>query len=193
MPIYCTQVALFCCGFQQFITRKPSWRKGNANARQRRHSKIAVSHHLGFYRTRNSAIRSADPENPSLELNMEWIECAVCKIFTFKQYCNLETGIRGHSRSSKLALFDRAHTTLYPSSIVTMPLSITVFEIPGIVAYWSKIAPSWGWSRQIYATTLGVEKLEWWDYQMVKEFRWHVQPFCHKARMWRNWRGIYVL
>jgi len=28
---------------------------------------MAVSRHLGFYRTRNSAIRSADPENPSLE------------------------------------------------------------------------------------------------------------------------------
>ena len=35
-------------------------------------SKMAVSRHLGFYRTANSAIRSADPENPSLEPNMEW-------------------------------------------------------------------------------------------------------------------------
>jgi len=29
-------------------------------------SKMAVSRHLGFYRTANSAIRSTDPENPSL-------------------------------------------------------------------------------------------------------------------------------
>jgi len=36
-------------------------------------SKMAVSRHLGFYRTANSAIRSADPENPCLEQNMEWI------------------------------------------------------------------------------------------------------------------------
>ena len=28
---------------------------------------MAVSRHLGFYRTANSAIRSADPENPCLE------------------------------------------------------------------------------------------------------------------------------
>jgi len=28
---------------------------------------MAVSRHLGFYRTANSAIRFADPENPSLE------------------------------------------------------------------------------------------------------------------------------
>jgi len=63
----------------------------------------------------------------------------VCEIFAFKLYGDLETGVRGHSMSSKLALFDRAHTTFYSSSIVTMPLSIrpTVSEI---AAYWSKIA-----------------------------------------------------
>jgi len=76
-----------------------------------------------------SAIRSANPENPNLEPNMEWIECIVCEIFAFKLYCDVETGVQGHSRSSKAALFDRARTTLYSSSIVTMPLSITVSEI----------------------------------------------------------------
>jgi len=45
----------------------------------------------------------------------------------FKLYCDLETRVRGHSRSSKAVPFDRAHTT-YSSSIVNMPLSITVFE-----------------------------------------------------------------
>jgi len=60
---------------------------------------------------------------------MEWIGCTVCEIFAFKLYCDLETGVRGHSRSSKTSLFDRAHTTLYSSSIVTMPLSFTVSEI----------------------------------------------------------------
>ena len=90
---------------------------------------MAVSRHLGFYRTANSAIRSADPEHPSLEPNMEWIGCTVCEIFAFKLYCDLETVVRGHSRSSKVALFDRAHTTLYSSSVVTMPLSLTVSEI----------------------------------------------------------------
>ena len=76
----------------------------------------------------NSAIRSSD-ENPCTEPNMEWIGCTVCEIFTFKLYCDLEPGVRGHSRSSKAALFDRAHMTLYSSSLVTMPLSITVSEI----------------------------------------------------------------
>jgi len=108
-------------------TRKPSWRQGYA--RKCRHSKMAVSRHLGFYRTANSTIRSADPENPSLEPNMECIGGTVCEIFAFKLYCNLETWVRGHSRSSKMAIFDRTHTTLYSSSIVTMPLSSTVSEI----------------------------------------------------------------
>jgi len=90
---------------------------------------MAVSRHLGFYRTANSVIRSDDPENPSLEPNMEWIGYTVCEIFAFKLYRDLETGVRGHSRSSKTAPFDRAHTTLYSSSIVTMPLSLTVSEI----------------------------------------------------------------
>jgi len=92
-------------------------------------SKMAVSRHLGFYRTANSTIRSTDHENPSPESNMEWMGCTVCELFAFKVYRDLETGVRGHSRSSKVILFDRAHTTLYSSSIVTMPLSITVSEI----------------------------------------------------------------
>jgi len=75
-------------------------------------SKIAVSRHLGFYRTANSAIRSTEPENPNLEPNMEWIGCTVCEISAFKLHCDLETWVRSHSRSSKVALFDRAHIRL---------------------------------------------------------------------------------
>jgi len=62
---------------------------------------MAVSRHLGFYRIGNSAIRSAFPENPSLEPNMEWIGCTVCEIFAFKLYCDLETRVRvteGHRK-----------------------------------------------------------------------------------------------
>ena len=88
-------------------------------------SKMAVSRHLGYYRTENSAIRSADLQNPSLEQNMQWIGCTICEIFAFKLHCDLETGVRGHSRSSKTAPFDRTHTTLY----LSMPLSLTFFEI----------------------------------------------------------------
>jgi len=78
------------------------------------HSKMAVSRHLGFYRTENSAIRSADPENSCLEADMEWIGCTDCDIFAFKLYSDLETGVRGHSRSSKVASLDRPTLKILP-------------------------------------------------------------------------------
>ena len=39
--------------------------------------------HLGFVGTVNSAIRSADPENPTLEPNMKWIGSPVAEIWPF--------------------------------------------------------------------------------------------------------------
>ena len=97
---------------------------------------MAASYHLGFYRTGNSAIRSADPENH----NLEWIGCTVCEIFAFKLYCDFEIGVQGHSVSSKAALFDRVHSN-YAS---------IYYRFRDIAAYWSKIAtpciwrPRWG-------------------------------------------------
>jgi len=155
---------------------------------------MAVRRHLGYYQTANSTIRFTEEKNPCLEPDMEWIGRTVCEIFAFKLYCDLETRVRGHSRSSKVALFDRAHTTLYWSKIAI------VFATPPCI--WR---PRSGWHRQISTTTLGDEKLEWWAYQMVKAFRWYVQPFWYNTRVWqtdgqtdgqtdrRNWRGIYAL
>ena len=40
--------------------------------------------HLGFGRTANSAIRSAVPENPTLEPNMKWIGRPVAEIWPFE-------------------------------------------------------------------------------------------------------------
>jgi len=67
------------------------------------------------------------PNSKTLEANMEWIGCTVCEIFAFKLYGDLETLVRGHSRSSKITLFDRAHMTLYSSSIVTICLYLVPF------------------------------------------------------------------
>jgi len=39
--------------------------------------------HLGFVQTANSAIRSADPENPTLESNMKWIGSPAAEIWPF--------------------------------------------------------------------------------------------------------------
>jgi len=78
-----------------------------------------------FDRTENrpSAIRSRRSQNPNIEPNMEWIGFIVCEIFAFKLYCDLETRVWGYLRSSKVAPFHRARTTLYSSSIVNIPLS----------------------------------------------------------------------
>jgi len=46
-------------------------------------SKMAACHQLGFDVTRNSAIRSADPENPTLEPNMKCIGSPVVEIWPF--------------------------------------------------------------------------------------------------------------
>jgi len=87
--------------------------------------------------------------------------------------------------------------TLHSSSIVTMPLIYCRFR--DVAAHWSKIAtpriwrPCWGWSRQIWAMTLGDEKPEWCVYQIVKEFWWCVQTFWHRQMDRRKWHGICVV
>ena len=39
--------------------------------------------HLGYVRAVNSAVRSAVPENPTLETNMKWIGSPVAEIWPF--------------------------------------------------------------------------------------------------------------
>jgi len=103
-------------------------------------SKMAVSRHLGFYRIGNSAIRSAFPENHSLKPNMEWIRCTICEIFAFKLYCDLQTGVWGHSRSLKVTPFDSLHMVSYYRPIVTLCLKCTLHCFRDMTTYWSKIA-----------------------------------------------------
>ena len=45
---------------------------------------MAAGCHPGFDRTGNSVIRSADPENPTLERNMKWIGWPVVQIWPFE-------------------------------------------------------------------------------------------------------------
>jgi len=95
-----------------------------------------------------------------------------------------------------MALFDRAeHIRLYTRLLYSKYAACfyIYYRFRDIAAYWSKIVtpacirrPRWGWCHQIYAIILGVEKLEWWAYRTVKEFRWYAQPFWHKARVWQT-------
>ena len=51
--------------------------------------------HVGFVRIVNSAVRSAVPENPTLEPNMKWIGSPVAEIWPFAYVGAYETPIFG--------------------------------------------------------------------------------------------------
>ena len=53
----------------------------------------------------------------------------VCKIFSVKEWRDLEDQVRGRSRSLKMAPFDRPYATFYWSAIVNIALSCTIFEL----------------------------------------------------------------
>jgi len=138
---------------------------------------MAVSRHLGFYRIGNSAIRSAFPENASLEPNMEWIGYTVCEIFAFKLYYDLETGVRGHTRSSKVTPFDSLHMVSRHSNFVCK-----MHRLRDITTYWSKIAKKptplsfgtflWGDPLRVFRRLSHTcQKLDSWGYQMVYNSR----------------------
>jgi len=55
------------------------------------------------------------------------VSVAVCELFSVKA-CDLGNWVRGHSRSLKMAPFDRPYTTFYWSTIATIALSHTIFE-----------------------------------------------------------------
>jgi len=85
--------------------------------------------HLGFGRTGISAIRSAVPENPTLEQNMKWIGSPVAEIWPFAYVggiWNPHFGGRGGRRGSAMAPFERAMVVSYRLSIVTVALYVTI-------------------------------------------------------------------
>jgi len=53
---------------------------------------------------------------------------AISEIFSVKQRRDLENQVRGHSRSLRMAPFDRPYVTFYSSAIVNIALSCTIFE-----------------------------------------------------------------
>jgi len=91
-------------------------------------SKMAAGRHLGFDVIRNSAIRSADPENPTLEPNMQCIGSPVAEIWPFAYFGAYVTPFWGKGRSwvSTMAPFERAMVVSYRLSIVTVALSVTI-------------------------------------------------------------------
>jgi len=99
---------------------------------------MAVSLRLGYYRTGNSAIRSADPENHCLEPDMELIGCTVCEIFAFKVYCGLETIGFGVTQGHRKWHYSIEHIRLYIR--LHSNYASVYYRFQDIAAYWSKIA-----------------------------------------------------
>jgi len=55
-------------------------------------------------------------------------------------------GVSGHSRSSEISPFDRAHMTSYSTLIETMHLFCTVFELLSLISQnWKRHMPLLGW------------------------------------------------
>ena len=100
-------------------------RYGHSNSKL---SNIAACCQLGFDVTGNSAIRFADPENPTLEPNMKFIGSPVAEIWPFVYlgaYGTLIWGREGR-RGSAMAPLERAMVVSYRLSIVTVALSVTI-------------------------------------------------------------------
>ena len=100
------------------------------------------------------------------------------------QICrDLETRVRGHSRSSELTRIDPPHMTSYWRSIATMDLSRTVMEINGDFSQKSQFFPprvlcatAEGVPRRKWVSALRVKKLEWWGYQAEQKVSRYLQP-----------------
>jgi len=76
---------------------------------------------------KNSAVRSAVPENPTLEPNMKWIGSPVAEILPFAYgggIWNPHFGERRGRRGSAMAPLERAMVVSYRLPIVTVALSV---------------------------------------------------------------------
>ena len=85
--------------------------------------------HLELIRIENSVIRSAVPENPTLEPNMKWIGSPVAEMWPFAYVggiWNPHFGEREGLRGLAMAPLERAMVLSYRLSIVTVALSVTI-------------------------------------------------------------------
>jgi len=88
---------------------------------------------------------------------------------------DLETRVKGHSRSSKVTPFDSLHMVSYYRPIVILCLKCTIFEIWRHIGWKSSKKPKppsfgtffGGEPLRIFRRAIPSQKLESWSYQMV--------------------------
>jgi len=96
---------------------------------------MAVSRHLGFYRTANSVIRSADPENPSLEPNMGSGSDAPFPRYSPSVTLKLGFGVTQGHRKWHHSIEHIRRSYVFHSNYASI-----YYRFRDIAAYWSKIA-----------------------------------------------------
>ena len=57
------------------------------------------------------------------------VSAAILEIFSVKEWPDLEIWVLGHSKSLKMARFDRPCITFYWTAIVTIALSCTILDL----------------------------------------------------------------
>jgi len=124
-------------------------------------SKMAACRQLGFDVTGNSAIRSADPDNPTLEPNMKCIGLGspVAEIWPFAclwGIWNPYVGGRGGRRGSAMALFERAMVVLHCDRCAICNHSAAICDrMPPTLkstrggSFWAQISGCSPWSRPL--------------------------------------------
>jgi len=70
----------------------------------------------------------------------------ISEIFNVEK-CDLEIGVKGHSRSLKVVPFDRLYMVSYQCTLVTLSLKCTVFEIFDLQVYSDLETLVWGHSK----------------------------------------------
>jgi len=126
------------------------------------------------------------------------VSVAVCEIFSVKEWCDLENGVRVRSRSLKLAPLDRSHTSGYSPFIVTIAISCIVCEI--LIGRKSRnfythlyLAPRRGCFRQNFVKVFDADKTRMIGLPYGEKTMTIVKPFSSDTRTLRTDGQTYLL